>query len=205
MTGAGSSRAVVVVRTGTANLASVMAALRRCGLEPSLSDNAGEVEAAPRVVLPGVGAFGAAMPELRRNGLDAVIRGRVEQGRPLLAICLGLQLLCEASEESPGEAGIGVIPARIERLKTDLVIPQLGWNMVEPSSGARLLERGHAYYANSYRLGSIPEGWEGATTTHGETFAAAIERGPVLACQFHPELSGAWGGALMKRWSEAAC
>jgi imidazole glycerol-phosphate synthase subunit HisH len=195
----------VVVRTGTANLASVMAALRRAGLEPSLSDRPEDIVSARRVVLPGVGSFGAASSELRRRGLDVALRDRASSGRPLLAICLGLQLLCEASEESPGHEGLGVVRARIERLKTDGVIPQLGWNMVEPTPSARLLQRGHAYYANSYRLGAVPEGWEGATTEHGETFAAAIERGPVLACQFHPELSGPWGGALISRWVAATC
>lgn len=205
MTAAEPRDRALVVRTGTANLASVLAALRRAGLDPALTDRPEDVASARRVVLPGVGSFGAASSELRGRGLDEALRERALAARPLLAICLGLQLLCEASEESLGHAGLGVVRARVERLTTDGVIPQLGWNLVEPTAGARLLRRGYAYYANSYRLGSVPEGYEGATTEHGETFVAALERGPVLACQFHPELSGPWGGALIGRWAEASC
>ena len=121
-----------------------------------------------------------------------------------MGICLGMQLFAEASEESPGEAGLGIVPGTAERFRSaDIRIPQLGWNEVIPQTGCRLLQPGHAYFANSYRLAQVPAGWHGALTTHGEPFVAAFERGPVLACQFHPELSGAWGRALLTRWLEA--
>ena len=79
-------------------------------------------------------------------------------------------------------------------------MPQLGWNRVVPKEGCTFLNEGYAYFANSYRLTSIPEGWSGATSDHGGDFVAAIERGTILACQFHPELSGAWGAELVDRW-----
>jgi len=190
---------VLVVRTGTANTASVLAGLRRIGAAPRLAHDAGELAAADHVVLPGVGAFDAAMDALRADGLVEALVERVAADRPTLGICLGLQLLAESSEESPGARGLGVIPARIERFSGPVRIPQLGWNRVEPE-GARFLEPGHAYFANSYRLGACPAGWTAAYTDHGGRFVSALERGRVLACQFHPELSGPWGLALLERW-----
>ncbi|MEZ4442808.1 MAG: imidazole glycerol phosphate synthase subunit HisH [Polyangiaceae bacterium] len=187
---------VDVIETGTANMASVMAGLRRAGAEPRVTTDPDDEGI---VVLPGVGAFGAGMERLVELGLVDRLRKRLLEGRPTLAVCLGLQLLAEASEESPGVTGLSVLPARVERFKTPSIIPQLGWNRVWPET-SELVEEGYAYYANSYRLAAIPEGWRGALSQHGETFVAALEREQVLACQFHPELSGAWGQALLERW-----
>lgn len=191
---------VLVARTGTANLASVLAGLERAGAVARLTDEPEEVAAAPRVVLPGVGAFSAAMERLREKGLDQALAGRIREGRPTLAVCLGLQLLAGESEESPGVAGLGVFPGRVTRFPGTVRVPQLGWNRVETGAGCRLLASGFAFYANSYRLEDAPSGWEAATTDHGGPFVAALERGRVLACQFHPELSGGWGLELLKRW-----
>ncbi len=191
---------LVVVRTGMANLASVLAAFRRLGVEPEVSTDPRVVGSAERLVLPGVGAFGAAMQVLREAGLVEPIAAHVASGRPLFAVCLGLQVLCEASEESPGVPGLGIVPGVVQRFPADVLVPQLGWNLVRPTEGSRCLVPGHAYYANSYRLPRLPEGWEGATSDHGGSFVAALERGNVLACQFHPELSGAWGRQLIARW-----
>lgn len=192
---------VAILATGVANTASVAAAVHRCGFDSELTDDPRRIVDAERVVLPGVGSFGAGMRRLRERGLDDAIRERVAAQRPLLAICLGLQLLCRSSEESPGVDGIGVIDAPIRRLPDDQRIPQFGWNRITAHQ-SRLVTDGYAYYANAYCLTEPPDGWIVATTTYGETFVATIERGPVLACQFHPELSGQWGTALIKRWLE---
>ena len=152
------------------------------------------------MVLPGVGAFAAGMARLRQLRLVEALRARLAAGRPTLAICLGLQLLCEASEESPSVEGLGVLAARITRFEGDVRVPQLGWNQVVPNAACQLLEEGHAYFANSYRLVDAPDGWRAARTDHGGPFVAALERDALLACQFHPELSGAWGAALLSRW-----
>ncbi|HEX6853472.1 MAG TPA: imidazole glycerol phosphate synthase subunit HisH [Candidatus Polarisedimenticolaceae bacterium] len=202
------SGVVHVVRTGTANLASVLAALERAGARPRVTADPAEVASAPIVVLPGVGAFGAAMENL--SELAPVLADRVRAGRPTLGICLGLQLLGEGSDETPGVVGLGVVPRRAERLRGEVRVPQLGWNRVTAQPGCALLEDGYAYYANSYAWSApAPEGWAAAVTEHGVSFLAAVERGAVLACQFHPELSGAWGAALLSRWlaraKEAAC
>jgi imidazole glycerol-phosphate synthase subunit HisH len=194
---------VLVVRTGAANLASVCAGLRRAGASPRLTDNPYDVRAATRVVLPGVGAFGAAMARLRANGLHTVLAERVAASQATLAVCLGLQLLCEASEETPGVAGLGVVTGTITRFPETVRVPQLGWNLVEADDTSGWLASGYAYFANSYRLGTTPPRWSAAYADHGGRFVAALARGSVLACQFHPELSGAWGTNLLQRWLQA--
>jgi imidazole glycerol-phosphate synthase subunit HisH len=192
------------VRTGSANLASVVAALERAGRMPRLVDDAVAVARVERLVLPGVGAFGAVMARLVGLGLVEALTERIAAGRPTLAICLGLQVLASGSDESAGVAGFGVIPGRVTRFPDGVVVPQLGWNRVEADPGCRLLCDGAAYFANSYKLDSAPEGWSVAWSDHGGRFVGALERGAVLACQFHPELSGAWGAALLERWLEAS-
>jgi glutamine amidotransferase len=194
---------VQVIRTGTANLASVLAALHRVGARPVLCDDPDVARRADRVVLPGVGAFGAARAELARTGFDAAVVERVQAGQPLLAICLGLQLLARSSEESPGVAGLGLFDLPVttfQRGLTSIRVPQMGWNELTPTAGARYLKPGFAYFANTYKLDTLPPGWDGAWSDHGGPFVAAVERGDVLACQLHPELSGAWGARLLSAW-----
>lgn len=199
-----SDQGVVIVDTGCANVASVSAALGRLGATSRVSDDPAMVRSARLVVLPGVGAFGAAMERLRARGLDEAVAGRVREERPLLAICLGMQLLCAASEESPGADGIGVWGERLTRFAAPARVPQMGWNQVEPGPGCALMEPAAMYFANSYRLERGPDGWASATAEHGGRFVAAMERGAVLACQFHPELSGASGLGLLGRWMSRA-
>ncbi len=193
---------VLVVETGVANTASVMVGLRRLGCAPRLAENPDELRDADRVVLPGVGAFAAAMRHLRESGMTDALRNRIESGKPTLAVCLGLQLLCEGSGESPGETGLGILPVTAERYPDNLRVPQLGWNWIDPQADCQLIEPGYAYFANSYRVVELPKGWTGATANHGGPFVAALERGAVLACQFHPELSSTYGRELLGRWLE---
>lgn len=201
---------VAVIRTGVANLASVLAGLERLGAAVHPATTAAEVAAASHVLLPGVGAFAPGMAALLASGLAEPLRARVAAGRPTLAICLGMQLLADASDESPGVPGLGLIPARVTRFPAaptsgphgpsgPIKVPQLGWNRVTPDAPG-LVEPGHAYFANSYRIPEAPAGWLAARADHGGPFCAALQRGPVLACQFHPELSGPWGLALIGRW-----
>ncbi len=193
-------RDVVVVPTGTANLASMLAALARAGARARLAQGPDELAAAERVVVPGVGAFGAARDRLVTDGLWGPLRERLGRGAPTLLVCLGLQLLCRDSEESPGAEGLGVVPASVRRLPAGVRVPQLGWTLVEADPDARHLESGYAYFANSYCLPAAPPPWRAAFARHGDRFVAAMEAGDVLACQFHPELSGAYGLALIERW-----
>jgi len=190
---------VLVVPTGTANVASVCAAFERLGTRPQLVTDRKKVERATRVVLPGVGTFAAAAERIDALGLRDVLVERVQAQRATLAICLGMQLFCSASDESPGVTGLGVVPERVASFVGDLRVPQVGWNRVQPL-GSELLEPGYAYFVNSYRLAQMPAGWGGAMTEYGGEFVSALERGAVLACQFHPEISGDYGQALLDRW-----
>jgi len=194
---------ILIVPTGTANIASVMAAFRRLGANPRVCERPDEIAAASHVMLPGVGAFGASMARLAQHGLDAALLERIAADRPTIAICVGHQLLFEASEESLGVRGLGVVPGAIGRFSEDVRVPQFGWNHVHAGEDNRLLESGYAYFANSYRALQAP-GWAVAHASHGGRFVAAMERGNVIGCQFHPELSGAYGAALLSRFLELA-
>jgi glutamine amidotransferase len=193
----------VVIPTGSANLASVMAAFRRLDVTLVTTESFEVVAAASRVVLPGVGTFGAAVNRLQEIGVVGALRNRVREGKPTLAVCVGMQLLAASSDESPGSTGLGLVDAAITRFDNDLIVPQLAWSQVMPEPGSRFVEPGWAYFANSYRLPEPPRDWVGSSAVYGKPFVAAIERGDVLACQFHPELSGAWGASLLQRWIEA--
>ena len=191
---------VVVVSTGTANLASVLAGLRRVGTLPLVTTDPEVVEHAGLLVLPGVGTLAAAMGRLRAARLIDPLKRRFAAGRATLAVCLGFQMLCESSEESPGLPGLGVVPGNVTCFTEGLTIPQLGWNEIVPDDDCDLLERGYAYFANSYHLADAPSGWAAAVSDYGGGFVAAMELGNILACQFHPELSGQFGLGLIRRW-----
>ena len=190
-----------IVPTGTANLASVLGALARVGAPARVATNAAELDRAQALVLPGVGSFGAGLDGLERAGFAQPVTAWAREGRPLLAVCLGLQLLAGASEETPGRRGLGLWPVSVHAFGPGVLRPQLGWNLVR---GGDLVADGYAYFANSYRLTDVPPGWRAAWCDHGGEFVAALERGPQLACQFHPELSGGWGHALLGRWLDRA-
>ncbi|MEM9379248.1 MAG: imidazole glycerol phosphate synthase subunit HisH [Planctomycetota bacterium] len=201
---------LVMVRTGVANVASIEAAFRRLGLSVEATDDAERVARATAVVLPGVGAFGAGVERLQVGGLGDALAARIAAERPTLAVCLGLQLLGRASDEAAGATGLGVLPATAKRLDGAPRLPHFGWNRVEPDPGSTLLAPGDAYFAHTFCFRDADadalraDGWRVATTVEGEPFVCAVERGSVLACQFHPELSGAYGRDLLARWLKSA-
>lgn len=194
---------VMIVPTGTANIASVKAALRRAGALPIEASAPEDVTSAGQVVVPGVGSFGAAIATIDSLGMRGALRERINAGKPTLAVCVGMQLLCDTSTESPGSEGLGVVGGIVQRFGDSVRVPQLGWNRVAPGANMRYVDPGWAYFANSYRVDSAPAGWAVATTDYDGKFVAAMERGSVLALQFHPELSGAWGSNLLSRWLTA--
>jgi imidazole glycerol phosphate synthase glutamine amidotransferase subunit len=170
--------------------------VRRAATAADLAD-------AGHVVLPGVGAFDAGLAALRGRDLDAALRERVVAERPTLAICLGLQLLCFGSDEAPGVPGLGVLPTRVRRLPETVRTPNMGWCAVVEAAGGHV---GWAYFAHSY---AVPgdgartlraAGWRTLLIDHGGPRLAAARRGGVLACQFHPELSGGFGATLLANW-----
>jgi len=191
---------VVIIDSGVANLASIVAGFARLGAVAVVTSDPDVVRRSERLVLPGVGAFGSGIATLRARGLDDAAREVIGRGTPVLAVCLGMQMLCEGSEESPGVQGLGLIPATCGRLPDDVRVPHLGWNQVAAEPGAQLVSSGNAAFANSYALLDPVPGWTAAWTTHGRRFVAALERETTLACQFHPELSGEYGASLLERW-----
>ncbi len=191
---------LVIMRTGVANLASITAAFRRQGIEPHLSSSPEQILSAPMLVVPGVGAFGAAISEMQAKGLDQALLERLSQGRSTLAICLGMQILFEGSAESPDFKGLGFIPGRATSFPASVSSPQFGWNRIETDENCQLLQPGACYFANSFKLDHAPAKWSAARARHGESFIAALEGPGLLACQFHPELSGRLGQGIIKRW-----
>ncbi|HEX8581137.1 MAG TPA: imidazole glycerol phosphate synthase subunit HisH [Acidimicrobiales bacterium] len=199
---------VAVLDYGIGNLRSAQKALERVGADARLTADERLVDRAAAVVLPGVGAFGRCAEALRDTGLDAVARRAVAAGAPFLGICIGMQLLYEASEESPGVAGLGVLAGTVRRLPEGVKRPQMQWNVLERvpgrSSGllAGLGERPWVYFVHSY----APEAGDGvvATCDYGGPVVAAVERDRVWATQFHPEKSGAAGLAVLANFVRRA-
>jgi cyclase len=191
---------VAIVDSGVANLASISSAFQTLGVDAIVTRSPDEVAAATHVVLPGVGSFAAGMKALRESGLDRAVIQSYRAQKPLLAVCLGMQLLGESSEESPGVPGLGIIPSTFRSLPTTVRVPHLGWNGVSAPQNSALLASGNAAFANSYCLTDPPAGWDVAWTTHGIQFVSALNRGRTMACQFHPELSGSYGTQLIEWW-----
>ena len=196
---------VTVVRTSTANLASVRTGFERLGCTVRTTSEPGDIESADRLVLPGVGAFAAARRALAAHDLEAPLRERIERGRPTLGVCLGMQLMARGSDEAPGVPGLGVLDGVVGAYpeSPSWRVPQMGWNRVVPDADCQVVPDGYAYFANSYRLADPPPGWLAVRCDYAGTFVAAVERGPVVGCQFHPELSGDYGKALLTRWLAA--
>jgi glutamine amidotransferase len=193
--------AVAIVDSGGANIASLRYALDRLGAESELTADAATLRRAERVILPGVGSAGDAMTRLRARGLDRVLP-RLEQ--PVLGICLGMQLLFAASEETSAPGAIeclGVIGATVRRMipGPDRPVPHMGWNRLQFAPGAPLLEGldagVHMYFVHSYA--APPGPWALATARYGKEFAAVVRQRNFLGCQFHPERSASSGSRLL--------
>ncbi len=188
------------------NLRSVAKALEALGEEPVVTRDRDRILGVDRVILPGVGSFGDAMEKLSRYGLTDVIREVAASGKPFLGICLGLQLLFESSDESPGVEGLGVFKGRILRIPdgAGLKIPHMGWNSLETAEGSRLFagipQGSFVYFVHSYYLKAEDENIVAASAEYGVRIHAAVERGNVCACQFHPEKSGDVGLKILRNF-----
>jgi glutamine amidotransferase len=192
---------VAVLDYGIGNLRSAEKALQHVGAAARLVTAVGDVEAADAVVLPGVGAFGACADALRESGLDAPARGAIASGVPFFGVCVGFQLLYEASVESPGASGLGVFPGTVAPLPAGVKHPQMQWNVLEPAGTdapallAGLGLRPWVYFVHSF---APPIGAETvAVCDYGGPVAAMANRGALWGAQFHPEKSGTAGLALL--------
>ena len=192
---------VVVLDYGSGNLRSAERALARVGADVSVTADVSAARECDGLVVPGVGACAACMEGVRRVGGDAVVSGRLAADRPVLGICVGMQVLYDVGEEhGVTTSGIGVLPGRVEQLHAD-VLPHMGWNTVRPSDGSALfagVEGERFYFVHSY--GVRPAGAGESVSEHGEVFVAAVERGVLSATQFHPEKSGDAGLHLLHNW-----
>lgn len=198
---------IALIDYDAGNMKSVEKALQLLGQETVVTRDPDEIYRADGVILPGVGSFGDAMENLRRFGLVEVIRRVTEQGTPSLGICLGLQLLFESSEESPGVEGLGLLPGKILRIPAGegRKIPHMGWNDITfPHPGrlfAGVAEHSYVYFVHSYYLKAEDPSIVTAVTRYGTGIHASVEKGNVFACQFHPEKSSDVGLQILKNFA----
>ena len=197
---------VGIIDYGVGNLFSLRSSFAAIGVEAFVSGDAAELAKADRLILPGVGAFGDAAAKLRATGLDAFVREQAAAGKPLMGICLGMQLLFERSYEYGDHFGLGLLKGQVVgmsgRLPEGLKIPHMGWNALKLTKAAKLLEEGsYVYFVHSFYAENCEDSIA-AATDYGIPITAAVEKGNIFGCQFHPEKSGNVGLAILKKFCE---
>lgn len=201
---------IAIIDYDAGNIKSVEKALLFLGEQAVITRDPDTILNADGVILPGVGAFGDAMEKLKTYGLVEVIHQCVRENKPFLGICLGLQLLFESSEESPGVEGLGILKGKVLRLpdESGLKIPHIGWNNLNFPHTGRLFngieEGAYVYFVHSYYLSAEEESIVTATTEYGACIHASVEQGNVFACQFHPEKSSDVGMQILRNFIRVA-
>jgi glutamine amidotransferase len=194
---------IAIVDYGLGNLGSVTKGFRHAGAETVLTSDPDVLARADALVLPGDGAFGATMTEIRGRGLDTPLREAAARGTPLLGICIGMQVLFEESEEHGRHEGLGLLPGRVRRLEGTLPVPHMGWNRLAFTRAHPLfdglLAGSHVYFVHSFYC-DAPAEVTLATTDYGRDFPAVVGRGSVLGVQFHPEKSQATGLSMLENF-----
>ncbi len=196
---------IAIIDYGAGNLHSVKNALDFLGAESVITGDKDTILSADKVILPGVGAFGDAMKKLEETGLSDVVREVKESKKPLLGICLGLHLMFEESEETPGVKGIGLFKGKVKKIPDcGLKIPHIGWNNIETKPSSWLFdgmgEEPYVYFVHSYYAVPEDESIISAYTEYGERLSIAIEKDNVAAVQFHPEKSSEKGMQILKNF-----
>ena len=198
---------IAILDYDAGNIRSVEKALQHLGEETILTHDFREIQKAGKVILPGVGAFGDAMEHLKHYELDRAIKEVVAMDKPFLGICLGLQLLFESSDETPGVEGLGLLKGNILRIPEEegLKIPHIGWNSLEFPREGRLFQDlpadPYVYFVHSYYLQAQEPQIVTATCEYGVQIHASVEKNQVFACQFHPEKSGEVGLKILKNFA----
>ncbi|HBL22737.1 MAG TPA: imidazole glycerol phosphate synthase subunit HisH [Deltaproteobacteria bacterium] len=197
---------IVVVDYGMGNLKSVLNAFSKLGADITVSGDPRRVEEARAIVLPGVGAFGKCMENLETRGLAAVIRDHIARGKRYLGICLGMQILFESSEETPGVGGLGIIKGAVPRFTGSVKVPHMGWNSItilkESPIFTGIQSGDFFYFVHSYYCAPVNGDVIATTTDYDRPFASSVESGTLFACQFHPEKSQRVGLKLLKNFLE---
>lgn len=197
---------IAIIDYDAGNIKSVINACKKLGLESVLTRDRDTILAADKVILPGVGSFGDAMKKLHDYGLVEVIHEFVKSGKPFLGICLGLQLIFDQSEETPGVEGLSLLPGKIIRIPDceGLKIPHIGWNDIKINPSSKLLagleDGSYVYFVHSYYLQAGNESDVAATTEYSAHIHAAVESGNIYATQFHPEKSGDVGMKILSNF-----
>lgn len=196
---------IAIIDYGMGNLRSVQKAFEFLGFEALITDEPAVIAEADHVVLPGVGAFCDAMARLRQTGLDQAVMQVAASGKPLLGICLGMQMMFEHSEENGHYDGLGLLPGTVTRFEErGLKIPHMGWNTLQ-TRDCPLFDAGEdpcVYFVHSYCMADVDDSFTAATCDYGQTFTAAVRRGNVMATQFHPEKSGEAGLKMLQRFAQ---
>ena len=199
---------IAIIDYDAGNIRSVEKALSYLGEKTVVSRDPDILKSVDKVILPGVGSFGQAMENLHRYELVPVIRDMIEDGKPFLGICLGLQLLFESSEERPGAEGLGILKGKILKIPSSpgLKIPHMGWNSLQLQNNGRLFRNipqdTYVYFVHSYYLQAQEPAIVKAVTGYGTEIHASVEKDNVFACQFHPEKSGKYGLEILKNFAE---
>ncbi len=203
----GLEQTIAIVDYGAGNLQSVKKALDFIGVSSVITKDAGQIRDAGAVILPGVGSFADAMASMHASGLTDTVLEAAHSGRPFLGICLGLQLLFEASEESPGVVGLGVLKGEIRRIpqQDGLKVPHIGWNslaILQPDGIFQgIPQEAYVYFVHSYYLKAERQEEVAARTQYGVRIDAAVQRGRLCATQFHPEKSGRVGLQILRNFA----
>ena len=197
---------IAIIDYDAGNMKSVQKALDYLGAEYKVTRDINELRMSDKLILPGVGAFGDAMEKLNSYGLTSEIQKLVADGKPILGICLGMQVMFEESEESPGVKGLSLLPGKVVRFSEShgLKIPQIGWNSISFPKESKLFEgikeESYVYFVHSYYVQAADVSVVAATTEYGDHVHAAVERGNIYACQFHPEKSSDVGLKILENY-----
>lgn len=199
---------IAIIDYDAGNIKSVEKAFAALGQETVVTRNRAQILNADKVILPGVGAFGTAMDNLKKYEMDKVIREVIEKKTPFLGVCLGLQLLFDGSEECSGTEGLGILPGDIVKIpeQEGLKIPHMGWNSLQLHNNGRLFEdipqQSYVYFVHSYYLKAHDRNIVTATTEYSTHIHASVEKDNIFACQFHPEKSSHVGRKILDNFAK---
>lgn len=199
---------IAIIDYELGNVTSVKNALAKQGIPVVISNDSKEIKQSEALILPGVGAAGQGMENLRKRNLDTLISFQIRQGKPLLGICLGMQLLFSSSDEGNTEC-LTIVKGNVRKFKGKLKVPQIGWNQVKINGGSKLLkgirDSSYFYFVNSYYCDPRDKSIIVGTTEYGQTFCSVLEKENIFGVQFHPEKSGEVGLQLLRNFWEVVC